>query len=145
MSGPIERLRAKTQEKRVETSILFTGFVSEPELDTLYSRAALFALPSRGEGFGLVYLEAMSHRLACVGSIHDAARDVVVDGRTGRLVDQSDRDALTESLVALLNDPAERQRMGDEGYRQLHEHFSFDRFADRFQALVQADRQALAS
>ena len=113
------RLRRKAAESRAGTHILFTGFVPKATLDELYRRAALFALPSRGEGFGLVYLEAMTHRLACIGSVHDAAREVIVDGQTGRLVQQDDIDGLADTLTTLLIDEAQRRRMGDAGHVRL--------------------------
>ena len=114
-------------------AIVFVGFVSRALRDALYEQTACLALPSRGEGFGLVYLEAMAHRRACIGSIHDAARDVIVDGQTGRLVDQDDLDALAEPSCRLLTNPSERRRMGEEGYRRLQEHFSFDSFMTQVQ------------
>jgi phosphatidylinositol alpha-1,6-mannosyltransferase len=140
----VPRLRARAEQVEGR-SIIFTGFVSPAALDAFYRRAALFALPSRGEGFGLVYLEAMAHRLPCLGSVHDAARDVIVDGQTGRLVDQNDGDALAAALVSLLNAPEQRLRMGEEGYRRLQEHFSFQSFAARFLTLVSPVREAIAS
>lgn len=145
LGDDVARLRQKADESRAGSSVVFTGFVTAAERDALYDRAALFALPSRGEGFGLVYLEAMAHRLACVGSVHDAARDVIADGQTGRLVDQSDREQLADTIVTLLKDPAQRTRMGEAGYRRLQTHFSLERFAARFRSLVAADTQAMAS
>lgn len=141
----VSRLRERAEQVREGRSITFTGFVSPADLDALYRRAALFALPSRGEGFGLVYLEAMAHRLACVGSVHDAARDVIVDGQTGHLVDQNDGDALAATLVGLLNTPERRLRMGEEGYRRVQEHFSFQSFAARFLTVVSPVPEAIAS
>lgn len=140
-----ERLRDKAARGPARHAILFTGFVPRPLLEQLYERAACLALPSRGEGFGLVYLEAMAHRRACIGSIHDAARDVIVDGQTGRLVDQDDLDSLAGAVVGLLKNPDEQRRMGEEGYRRLQEHFSFDSFMTRFNALMSSPREALAS
>lgn len=130
------RLQQKAVATGVGASIRFPGFVSRPVLDVLYERAALFALPSRGEGFGLVYLEAMAHRKACVGSIHDAARDVIVDGVTGRLVDQDDRDVLASALGTLLLDEPVRRQMGEAGRARLDAQFTFERFAARMDALL---------
>jgi phosphatidylinositol alpha-1,6-mannosyltransferase len=130
------RLREKAMRTPARDSIVFTGFVSEAELAALYEHAALFALPSRAEGFGLVYLEAMAHRLPCIGSIHDAARDVIVDGCTGRLVDQTNIDTLSEALIDLLCDDGRRRRMGEAGYRRLQEQFTFESFAARMDSLL---------
>jgi phosphatidylinositol alpha-1,6-mannosyltransferase len=130
------RLKQKAARGGAGTNILFTGFVSRATLDTLYRRAALFALPSRSEGFGLVYLEAMTHRLACVGSVHDAAREVIVDGQTGQLVQQDDIDGLADTIAALLLDEPRRRRMGEAGHERLMKEFSVDRFSDRLCALL---------
>lgn len=128
------------------TSIVFTGFLPQPALDTLFSQSALFALPSRGEGFGLVYLEAMAHALPCVGSIHDAAGDVIVDGVTGRLVDQSDVPGIASTLAMLLTNVDLRRRMGAAGHARLLAHFTFDRFCERALRLIEGagSRQPLA-
>jgi len=136
------RLRRKAGEGAASDRILFTGFVSKPALDALYRSAALFALPSRAEGFGLVYLEAMSHRLPCIGSIHDAAVDVIADGETGQLVDQNDPDCLAATVSSLLLDEPRRRRMGEAGYRRLVSEFSFDRFRNRICSLLHAESAA---
>ena len=132
----LPRLRDKAAKSAASRSIVFTGFMPRPALNRLYDRAALFALPSRGEGFGLVYLEAMAHRRPSVGSIHDAAGEVIVDGCTGRLVDQQDIDGMAETIACLLRDDEQRRRMGEAGYRRLQEHFAFDTFASRLGALL---------
>jgi phosphatidyl-myo-inositol dimannoside synthase len=130
------RLKQKALANPAAAGILFTGFVSRGVLEGLYARAALFALPSRGEGFGLVYLEAMAHRLPCVASIHDAAGEVVIDGETGRLVDQSDIDTLAGTIIDLLGDDAQRRRLGGAGWARVAKEFTFERFSDRVHALL---------
>jgi len=122
------RLMNKAEQSSAAASILFTGFVPDATLDTLYRRAALFALPSRGEGFGLVYLEAMARGVPCVGSIHDAAREVIADGETGRLVDQGDVGALAEAIAALLIDETQRLAMGEAGRLRVRDCFTFEHF-----------------
>jgi phosphatidylinositol alpha-1,6-mannosyltransferase len=132
----LPRLRRKVQDNCVTHSVRLTGFVTREALDEHYRQAALFALPSRGEGFGLVYLEAMAHGLPCLGSVHDAAREVIVDTVTGRLVDQSDADQLVDALVTLLRDEPQRHRMGLAGQLRLTSEFSFECFESRLNAAL---------
>jgi phosphatidylinositol alpha-1,6-mannosyltransferase len=130
------RLRARAQEGGVGARVLFTGFVDEASLAAIYARAAVFAMPSRGEGFGIAYLEAMAHGLPCIGSVHDAAGEVIDDGVTGYLIDQSDTQALADRVSCLLGNDARRREMGKAGRRRLSERFTADRFARRLGDLV---------
>lgn len=132
------RLRARVQEGGVGARVIFTGFVSEARLAAIYAQAAVFAMPSRGEGFGIAYLEAMAHGLPCIGSVHDAAGEVIEDGVTGYLVDQSDTRALADRVSRLLGDDAGRRQMGEAGRHRLRERFTADRFARRLGELVEA-------
>ena len=127
----LPRLRQKAREHGVDESVRFSGFIDRQALEECYRRAAVFALPSRGEGFGLVYLEAMAHSLPCVGSVHDAAREVIIDSATGRLVDQDQTGQLAEALIELLMDEGLRRRLGAAGQRRLASEFSFARFESR--------------
>ena len=136
------RLERKAAQSSGAAGIHFFGFVSGPTLQRLYAQAALFALPSGGEGFGLVYLEAMTHRLACVGSIHDAASEIIVDGVTGRLVDQTDIARLADAVAALLLDAPRRRAMGEAGHTRALTEFTFDRFSTRLRALIQDAEKA---
>lgn len=124
------RLKGRGDEVGAD-AVSFEGFVSAERLRRLYEEADVFAMPSRGEGFGLVYLEAMAHRLPCVGSVHDAAGEIVLDGVSGFLVDQADTDQLADRLLTLLTDEIRRAEFGDAGYERLQSTFSFERFAER--------------
>ena len=130
----VDRLRAKAAATTSRVTI--AGFVSDADLVAMYDAAAVFAMPSRGEGFGLVYLEAMSHRLPCIASTHDAASEIVQDGVTGFLVDQADTTMLADRIVRLLSDPAARREMGQRGYQRLHAEFTYGRFAARLIGLL---------
>jgi phosphatidyl-myo-inositol dimannoside synthase len=127
----LPRLEAAASQTGTGEAVFFTGRVSDATLDRLYAHASVFAMPSRAEGFGLVYLEAMRHGLACVASTHDAAREVVEHGKTGFLVDQNNIPELARVLVELLRNPALRREMGDEGLRRVKTYFSFDQFQTR--------------
>jgi phosphatidyl-myo-inositol dimannoside synthase len=132
----LPRYQSKALDLGIAGHVLFAGRVSEATLHALYERAAAFAMPSRAEGFGLVYLEAMSHRLPVLASTVDAASEIVVDGETGFLIDPDQRKTLADRLIVLLTDQSRRQRMGNAGYARWREHFSYTRFQSRLQDIL---------
>jgi len=138
----VVRLREKASALGIGGSVMFPGFVSDADLIGFYRSAAAFAMPSRGEGFGLVYLEAMSHGVPCVAAVDDAAGEVVADGRTGFLIRQDDREALTDRLIRLLTDEPLRRQMGAVGARHVEERFSYERFARHMLSLLDGVRAA---
>jgi phosphatidylinositol alpha-1,6-mannosyltransferase len=135
----VERLRAKAAELGIANRVLFTGFVSDATLDALRRKASIFALPSRGEGFGIVYLEAMRAGLPCIGGTEDAAGDVICDGKTGTLVDPRHRGELASAIVRLLKYPELRAVYGAAGKRRFDEEFTFERYCKRLQSVLASD------
>jgi phosphatidylinositol alpha-1,6-mannosyltransferase len=131
------RLQAKAAALGIDSSVCFTGFVSQARLREHYADGWVFAMPSRGEGFGLVYLEAMSHGLPCIGSIHDAAGEVIDDGVTGYLVDQRDTTAMAERIVQLLRDRSLRAQMGRCSQERFQTHFTYERFRARLLSILE--------
>lgn len=112
-------------------AIRFLGRVSYRELRDCYRRTDVFAMPSRGEGFGLVYLEAMAEEKPCIASTDDAACEVVLGGETGLLVRYGDRPGLARAVVELLGDVDKRRRFGQRGRQRLLEHFTEEHFGYR--------------
>jgi len=133
----VPHLKNEARNAGCEDAVLFTGWVSESTLAAIYDRVALYAMPSDGEGFGLVFLEAMEHRLPCIASTTDASREIVADGKTGFLVNQNDQDALAGRVVQLLQNPALRLRFGEAGFRRLSECFSFGLFQQRLTSALE--------
>jgi phosphatidylinositol alpha-1,6-mannosyltransferase len=125
------RLEAKAAALGLADRACFTGFVSEATLQALYARSAGLVLPSRGEGFGLVYLEAMRAGKPCVAARASAAAEIVVDGETGFLVDPEDRAGLEAALERLLSDPALADRLGSAGRERWRREFGYPRFRAR--------------
>ncbi|MBY0399653.1 glycosyltransferase family 4 protein, partial [Myxococcota bacterium] len=81
--------------------VSFLGKVSDQELSMRYRQASLFAMPSRQEGFGLVYAEAMWHGLPCIGSSSDAAQEIIRDGQSGAIVPYGDSTRLSDTIIEL--------------------------------------------
>jgi phosphatidylinositol alpha-1,6-mannosyltransferase len=132
----VEYHRSLATRNGVQERVRFLGSVSEEMLRAHYRQSDLFVLPSKGEGFGIVFLEAMFYRLPVVAGAHAGSLDIVEDGNTGLLVHHGDIDGLAAALIALLKDEGRRRRMGDAGYARLQERFMFPRFRDQLQALL---------
>ncbi len=106
-----EDLRALSESNGVAQSVEFLGSVSEEEKMRRLAEARCMALPSRGEGFGLAYVEAMRMGRPCLVSTLDAGREVVCPmgemNPAGIAVDPDNRAALTSALVRLMTHDAE--------------------------------------
>jgi phosphatidylinositol alpha-1,6-mannosyltransferase len=114
----------------------FLGFVPDDRMDRIWNRAWVLAMPSWGEGFGLVYIEAMRFGLPVVASVHDAAPEINLHSHTGFNVDLQRVEELPEVLIRLLNDPQQCAALGQSGHRRWRAHFSYTAFRDRFKPIL---------
>lgn len=136
-----ERLRALADELEIADRVLFCGFVDRATLDALFRRCSVFAMPSRDEGFGLVYLEAMRAGKPCVGARCSAAEEIIVDGETGLLVDYGNVSQLADALSSLVTDPIRCRQLGGSGRTRWRQEFSLDRFQQNlFRILTELQR-----
>lgn len=107
-----ERLQRLAEEQGVAGKVQFLGFVPDDELPVLYSAADVFVFPSRYEGFGLVFLEAMACGTPVVGTPVGGVPDVVEDGVTGFVVDH-DAASLAVKLQYCHENPAHLEEMSE--------------------------------
>ena len=117
------------------------GFVPHHELGPLYERAAVVAVPSHREGFGVACAEAMAAGRPVVASAVGGLLDLVVDGETGLLVPPRDVPALRAALERLLADEELRRKLGAAGRERAREHFSWPAVTA---ATIEAYEEALA-
>lgn len=113
----------------------FEGRVAHDKLPTYYGTADIFCSPARGgESFGMVLLEAMALAVPVVATDLPGHRSVVTPGMDGLLVPRRDPDALALALARLLDDPAERRRLGGNGLRTAAR-FGWDEITERLEAI----------
>jgi glycosyltransferase involved in cell wall biosynthesis len=122
------RLEAKVKQFGVAEHVVFAGYIPEKEKADHFRLADAFVMPGRGEGFGIVYLEAMACGIPVVASKADASREAVLNGRLGWLADPDDPQELSAAIKAAMKHP--------RGVRPELEYFSFDCFVERWHALL---------
>jgi len=138
LAGPgddIDRLRKEAQDCGVAKQVHFFPSISRKELAALYFGADIFALPSTGEGFGLVFLEAMAFGKAIVGANAGGVPDVVQHERDGLLVTPT-VEAVSGAVRRLLSDPLLRKRLGMQGQERVRTEFSFARFQTQLSGAI---------
>ena len=131
------RLEQLACDRRIAAHTYFLHGLTPEQLSACYANCDVFALPSRGEGFGLVFLEAMAHSKPVIGGAHGGTPDIVEDGVTGLLVPHGDADRLGQALESLLNHADEARQMGERGRERVLREFSFKHFQSALTELLQ--------
>jgi glycosyltransferase involved in cell wall biosynthesis len=135
--GPLEpALKALAKELAIEDAVRFLGYVSP--IRRAIDDAAAVVVPSLGEGFGMVALEAMERARPVVAADIGGLGELVVDGETGVLVPPGEAEALAQALIAIAREPERRRAMGDAGRRRALEHFAEHRSVERTELLYDA-------
>jgi phosphatidyl-myo-inositol dimannoside synthase len=132
-AGPgLDELRSRVAASPASRAIEVLGFVPEAQIMALWQRTTVFAMPSFGEGFGLVYIEAMRHGIPVIASVYDAASEVNIHGSTGFNVGLEKPDDLSACLITLLANRDLAGRMGAAGQARWRANFCFSAFEARF-------------
>jgi L-malate glycosyltransferase len=118
-------VRADIARRGLEGSIHFLGHRSD--VAAILGAADVFAIASRDEAFGLVYLEAMMAGLPVVAEKSGGTPEVVVDGETGLLAPPDDVEAMGRGLAKLLGDAELSAKMGRAGKERAQRQFSVER------------------
>jgi phosphatidylinositol alpha-1,6-mannosyltransferase len=124
-------LQRLVKELRLEKQVHFQGEVSDETKQDLLGRSRCLVMPSRAEGFGLVYLEAMRLGRPCLVSTLDAGREVVNPPEAGLAANPDDQNALVESICRLLSDGPEWQQWSEQARIRYEENFTAKHFQKR--------------
>ncbi len=133
------RLRglAKNNKERVR----FVTDADDEQRNMWLSAADVFALPARDEGadvegFGIVYLEAAAHGLACIGGNSGGVPEAILNGKTGMLVDPNHAGEIANAIQTLFEDPNRRIAMGRLGRERVRAEFRWETRTERLLALL---------
>jgi len=141
-----KRLRAKASELGIEQNVVFTGFVPDSELVEYYNLCDIFVMPSKGEGFGIVYLEALACGKPVIAADQGGSLDALLDGRLGLLVKPDSATDVAAALTHLLSAKADAKLLDPEYLRgEVLRHFGPQSFQDRIAQVLRGDQSAEGS
>jgi glycosyltransferase involved in cell wall biosynthesis len=129
-----KQVREMVDRLGLEDRVVLAG--PRRDVPRLLRACDIFALSSRWEPFGIVYLEAAAAGLPVVGTRVDGAPEAVADGETGLLVEADSPTKLATAIARLATDPALARQMAEAGLRRAQQ-FGYDRFVGRIEQIYE--------
>lgn len=115
-----------------EVGVEVKGLITDKEeLSKYFREAALFALPSLFEPFGIVFAEAFAFKNPCIGTNICAMPEIIEEGKGGFLVPPDDSKALADRIIMLLKDKNLSRKMGNYGFEKVKNIFNWDVVVDK--------------
>lgn len=133
----VERISEMIRESGMQDSFRLTGYT--PDVEAYFAAMDMVVHASIApEPFGRVLPEAMAARRVIIAADAGGPREVISHGHDGLLVPPGDVDALAEAMLRLADDPVERARLAENGYRTAVSRFGTDAYADAVRAVYDA-------
>jgi phosphatidylinositol alpha-1,6-mannosyltransferase len=141
-TGPeLENLKVLTARLGLKDKVVFIGRIPEDELVPHYSMADVFVLPSGSsakdiEGFGIVFLEAGACEVPVIANRTGGIPDAVENGKSGVLVPEGDLNKLGKAIIAQLNSPDLRKKMGSYARARIINGYTWEHTAEKMLQLM---------
>lgn len=123
-----KRLEEKSHALGVADRVVFTGYIREDEKADHLRLADAYVMPSQGEGFGFVFLEALACGIPCIGSTLDGSREALRNGQLGLLVDPNSPDQIKHAILKTLSI--------EKGIPPGLDYFAFTNFSSRLHQII---------
>lgn len=128
----IAYLKRLIQEKGMEGRVVFSGFIPDAELAEHFLLADAYIMPSRHEGFGIVFIEAMFYGLPVIAGNKDGSVDALRNGEFGSLVDPEDIQAIRHAMEATISNRKTMVPNRD----MLLRYFGYDEYKHKIQQVL---------
>ena len=128
------RLKQIAKELDVEKYIDFLGFVDD--INAYYQYCDLFSLPSKKEGFGIVYLEAMQYNKPVLGVNFGGPTDVIKHNETGYLCEYDNVLEISKYIMKIYTNPSKKNELGNNGYEYFINNFTYTHYQNNLKNIL---------
>lgn len=131
------RIKKLASDIGMENYVIFAGSVETKELIDYYNIADVFVMPSKGEGFGIVFLEALACGKPVIAGNQDGSREAVLNGELGVLIDPDDIEEIAKSIIGVFKKEIPN-KLSDGQYlrKRVLEVYGFDKFKEKVKNLI---------
>ena len=132
------RVMRLIRELGLTDTVSLAGYIPDHELRAFYNLCDVFAMPSKGEGFGIVFLEALACGKPVIAGNKDGSVDAVLNGRLGVLVDPESVDEISKTLIEVISKshPLQILRQPEALRRGVIDAYGYVRFVERLQTII---------
>lgn len=135
--GPLkETVEASLQKGGVTARVDLPGWISHDDLPGYLNQLRLLVLPSYTEGLPNIMLEAMACGTPVLATPVGAIPDVIIDGKTGFIMENNSPECIAENVIRALNSP-DLDRIAEAGRRFVEENFSFEKTVENWKGILQ--------
>jgi glycosyltransferase involved in cell wall biosynthesis len=134
----LPRLKALVRKLGLEERVVFCGFLSQQRLIDCYNLCDVFVMPSKGEGFGIVFLEALACGKPVIAGNQDASKEALLHGELGLLVDPDNVEEIAEAIIRILTKNVDPKVLDGQYLRKrVLEIYGFEKFQERVKQLIE--------
>jgi phosphatidylinositol alpha-1,6-mannosyltransferase len=126
------RMDKMISSMNLNNAVALAGYIPEEELSAHYNLADLYIMPSLGEGFGIVFIEAMFNELPVIGGNKDGSVDALLNGKLGLLVDPDNPGEITLAIKKVINNISEYK----PDQTLLMQNFSYEVYKEKIKAAL---------
>jgi hypothetical protein len=130
-----KEMRMFIKDKNLEKVIKI--YQRRENTEEIYNNSFCLVQPSFIEPFGMTIIEAMSHSKVVIASKAGGPEEIIIDGKTGYLVDKNDEEALAEKMLFLLENKEKAYQMGKNGFERFRKYFSEERVLPIFEETIE--------
>ena len=131
-------LKEMVTQNNLTNKVTFLGLLKDSELHGCYRRADIFILPNRildngdADGCPIVFIEASSYGVPCIGGNVPGTYDAIVDGETGFVVDPLDTKLISDRIALLMQNENIRKKMGAKASKFIETNYKWRDRIDKF-------------
>jgi glycosyltransferase involved in cell wall biosynthesis len=142
----MERIKRLIKDNNLEDKVFLTGFIPDEEIVDYYNLCDVFVMPSKGEGFGIVFLEALACGKPVIAGNKDGSVDAVLGGETGLLVDPDNLEEIKDAVIRVLKGRVDSKLL-DRAYLRSRtiEEYGFESFRERVKAVYNTKVMQMSS
>lgn len=126
------RLENLARKYEVKKKLIFTGFVPDEDIGSVYALADVYVMPSEKEGFGISFIEAMHYGVPVIGGNADGSIDALMDGKLGLMINPENIDEIVSAITKVLQRPDDFK--ADE--EVFNQHFGFNNYLENWRKIL---------
>lgn len=139
--GDISRIQFDeyVERKGLSENVRYLGKKYGFSKDVIFMQSDLFVLPTHNDCFPLVVIEAMQHGLPIISTYQGGIPDMIDDGITGYLIPQGEVSQMAGRIESLMQNPALRMEMGENGRKKYEECYTLEKFEEKMSSILQEE------